>query len=475
MKKLVFFILSFLLTLSNHGIQAMDIPAKALFDAVHSTNLKKAKQAIEDGANVNYKNSIDGNTPLHIAALHQNHALIGLLIEKDADVNATNNLGETPLHSLLIYKIDTPGLIPILVYSGSDVNAQNNAGDTALDYLRSLDHEPTKTAARILLEFGAQSDLFFQWARDKLQRLKEHTDSCNQEKDIPYLSSILEYEKVKPSEDAGQTLLKAMIFRATCHNHYAQRYNQTKKAFDQIKKLVDEDSTFDTADDKGLTALHYAARDNINILKLFLVKKLHNINVRDKEGLTPLDRAIFLCCGLNRLKLLLESGAKSDKFSLALAMVKLHNQLNIAAEVCNGRNGEYQRIITKGVNRFKLLLQHNCSSINEVQKDGTTLLMNAAYFYQHELIDLLIKAGADTSIADKKGMTALDYVKSRSAPDIGSYSNLVMSGYLTKDRHNKCIDLLTKNPFKRVWYKRWTSLPPVKLSRLIFGDLPSSP
>ena len=52
---------------------------------------------LEKGADVNAKNN-DGWTPLHWASENGHEAIVSLLLEKGADVNAKDNDGETPLH-----------------------------------------------------------------------------------------------------------------------------------------------------------------------------------------------------------------------------------------------------------------------------------------------------------------------------------------------------------------------------------------
>lgn len=49
---------------------------------------------IDAGADVNAVNQIDGNTPLHSAAIYD---LVGLM-QRGADVDVVNKKGDTPLH-----------------------------------------------------------------------------------------------------------------------------------------------------------------------------------------------------------------------------------------------------------------------------------------------------------------------------------------------------------------------------------------
>ena len=61
--------------------------------------VKAVATLLELGANPNWKDK-DGLTALHYAVLIENEEIIELLLEHNADVNAQDNEGETPLSSI---------------------------------------------------------------------------------------------------------------------------------------------------------------------------------------------------------------------------------------------------------------------------------------------------------------------------------------------------------------------------------------
>ena len=76
---------------------------QALLDAAKFGNIKAAKEAIADGADVNAKEQRDpGWTPLHIATQLDHKEIAKLLIINDAYVNAKDNKDETPLNMAYI-------------------------------------------------------------------------------------------------------------------------------------------------------------------------------------------------------------------------------------------------------------------------------------------------------------------------------------------------------------------------------------
>ena len=78
-----------------------------LFEACQTSNLNYARLALASGANVNAKDNV-GNTPLHFATARSNEELtatyidrgelVAALVDCGADMNAANNAGRTPLH-----------------------------------------------------------------------------------------------------------------------------------------------------------------------------------------------------------------------------------------------------------------------------------------------------------------------------------------------------------------------------------------
>lgn len=88
---------------------------------------------IKAQADVNARNK-DGGTPLMLAAMNNsNPAVIEALIKAKADVNARNKDGLTPL-MFAAMNYSNPAVIEALIKAKADVNARDKAGNTAFDY-----------------------------------------------------------------------------------------------------------------------------------------------------------------------------------------------------------------------------------------------------------------------------------------------------------------------------------------------------
>lgn len=177
----------------------------------------------------NYRGDKGGNI-LHYAVMSENLDRVKALVEKGADVNATDNLGQMPLHQAIerVFdsddKSDNMEIVKYLVEHGADVNAKNSVGDTVLHRASAWGNlELTKYLVEhgadinAKAPFGGRTVLHFavkgrnlelvQWLVDKGLDVNAKDDSgktvlqyakkyCNQE--------IIEYLKEHGAEESEQ-------------------------------------------------------------------------------------------------------------------------------------------------------------------------------------------------------------------------------------------------------------------------------
>jgi hypothetical protein len=102
----------------------------ALMIAASKGNMEMLSLLIEKGADVDEKNTQQGQTPLIFAA-HWGHAdVLRLLIEQGADVNIQMDDGWTALIDSI--SMDKSDVAKILIESGADINVKSRDGWTAL-------------------------------------------------------------------------------------------------------------------------------------------------------------------------------------------------------------------------------------------------------------------------------------------------------------------------------------------------------
>ncbi len=113
----------------------------ALMMAALRGQLAQAEQLIARGAEVNKK----GWAPLHYAASSGHVAMLRLLLEHHAYIDAESPAGETPL--MMAASRAKPDAVQLLLESGADASVKNQAGQTA--YALALARKNTRNAAVI--------------------------------------------------------------------------------------------------------------------------------------------------------------------------------------------------------------------------------------------------------------------------------------------------------------------------------------
>ena len=93
---------------------------------------------------------ISSFTALHRAAYNDDAALVALLLERRAEVDARTPAGQTPLH--LAVQLDHPAIAALLLAGAADPNAATDLGLTPLHYAVILNR---RALAQTLLDSGA--------------------------------------------------------------------------------------------------------------------------------------------------------------------------------------------------------------------------------------------------------------------------------------------------------------------------------
>jgi len=148
--------------------------------AVQLLNTEAVKQHIAAGADVDAKNNV-GDTPLHMTALSGHKIITELLIAKGADVNTKDEDGGTPLH--IAVSGAHKEIAELLITNGADVNAKDDEGSTPLDNLKS-----TVDLWMMAAVFGVEVDeALWSQATELAEFLRKHGGKTSEELLIPHL------------------------------------------------------------------------------------------------------------------------------------------------------------------------------------------------------------------------------------------------------------------------------------------------
>lgn len=108
-------------------------PPTKLFAALEAGDDAAAIRVIESGGDVNARDRRaifgDGKTPLHVAASHDNVAMIALLIEHGAQIDARDDDGQTPLW--IASDEGNYRAVVALLYLGADRTVPGLYGETS--------------------------------------------------------------------------------------------------------------------------------------------------------------------------------------------------------------------------------------------------------------------------------------------------------------------------------------------------------
>ena len=119
-KKLLMLLLGFAITIFQ--LEALTQQEQQLLNAAKHGNKAKVEKLISDGVNKDVKGENDF-TPLHFAVWNGHINVINFLIGKNADVNAKDYWGRTPLH-LAAEKINDNIARALFTHPEIDINAE---------------------------------------------------------------------------------------------------------------------------------------------------------------------------------------------------------------------------------------------------------------------------------------------------------------------------------------------------------------
>lgn len=239
-----------------------------------------------------------GNAPLHALVRAGAAATIlpicALLVQADADLNATDARGDTPLH----IAIDT-GKLDVarrLVELGADVTIANAEGNLPMHRLLARG-EPSQNEEmlKLLLEHGTDPNMPDGYGVLPLHGIIGRDDAPA---NAAVLALLLEHGANADLADNNHNIPLQSVLR----DHGAG-------ALGLIETLLEGGASADTKEEDGSTALHLAARMGLEDIAAVLLKHGADANTLSRAGTGPLHEAIVHKAPTSLVALLLESGA----------------------------------------------------------------------------------------------------------------------------------------------------------------------
>jgi ankyrin repeat protein len=362
---------------------------KALLEAVKNLNYEEAKKALDKQADVDVQDE-EGNSALILAAKADSIEFVSLLIQSGADILLRNKKNQTALmaaqsQQTMIVIDSRKGLQPVfelLLFAARDLPEKDkiqyakeaiffSKGDfRTIDYVLNLGIDPN---LRVDEEGNTLLTKF----------------SYNGPQQIRQLLAL----GVDPNlrNNAGETPLMRLSSRFG-----ASLFGASTEV---VELLLIGGAQIDATDKIGRSVLFTAVENkNANLVKL-LVERGANVNLRDARNQT----AFLLAMEKENpeiIKLLIQGGADVNTTN-----EDGQTPLMTAAKV--GKNEIVEALIEAK------------ASLNTQDLLGQTALILAIDKYAYpETVKILLKAGADSSIKDTNGDTALSIAKRDGREDI---------------------------------------------------------
>ena len=384
--------------------------ASDIFDAINNNSISDVREAIENNADLEIQNT-SGLTPLMLAAYIGNLDIVELLIDSGADVNYVSKFNMTALFTAIassnvgVLKAlldrgakwkgvrDDNGLTPLMVASLMDsldmfefvltqlndnINAQDSNGRTALmiasDQLKN-------DYVRLLIDSGAD---------------------------------------VNAVDYAGRT---ALMLAA---NHMYDNDGI-------VKLLLDSGADKNIKDNNGMNALDFAKEnDSTKVIKMLDSQSLRVADNDNGIDITDLPTFYdFIRDGKYKvfrqyIELGVDINGRANGDDTPLIVAAANGQLEMVKDLINlGADIEAQNdisatpLVLASYHGYKDIVKYLIDSganVNAVGKsDNWTALMSAVSGDHLEIVKLLLKAGADASIVNNDGKTALDIAKEDSS------------------------------------------------------------
>uniref|UniRef100_A0A8C8BKK8 Ankyrin repeat domain 52 n=1 Tax=Otus sunia TaxID=257818 RepID=A0A8C8BKK8_9STRI len=327
-----------------------------LHTAAASGQIEVVRHLLRLGVEIDEPNSF-GNTALHIACYMGQDAVANELVNYGANVNQPNEKGFTPLH---FAAVSTNGALclELLVNNGADVNFQSKEGKSPL-HMAAIHGRFTRS--QILIQNGSEID-----CADKYGNTPLHVAAR-------YGHELLISTLMTNGADTARRGIHDMF-----PLHLAVLFGFS----DCCRKLLSSGFDINTPDNLGRTCLHAAASGgNVECLNLLLSSGA-DLRRRDKFGRTPLHYA-----------------AANGSYQCTVTLVTAGASINEAD--CKGCTPLHYAAASDTYRRWT----HSGNSHDTEEEPLKESRLKEAFF----CLEFLLDNGADPSLRDKQGYTAVHY------------------------------------------------------------------
>jgi len=346
---------------------------------------------VKEGADVDARNE-DGVTPLALAVEYELLDQISFFVNLNADINAKDKLGESPLIKAINIASATKNLSVLQeLITPNNVDSRDTDGNTVL-------HQAVKlNAGNDIIRYFANSGADL--------NARNANGDC-----------ILYTAVQMNNKEAGQFLINE---GADIYSRNSEEYSPLRIAMEKggaVRDWFMNKKVINGADGNGNTPLHYAAEWKYDENISYIIAKGGDINKKNSIGQTPLFNAAKENSA-STIKLIIENGANPNARDL-LNNTPLHQSVQwntldatkilismgaiIDAKNTSGKTPLAVAAIYDSVDSAKILLE-NKADVNSSDITGKTILMEAVLQKSERVIPVILAYGANVNTQDMYG------------------------------------------------------------------------
>ena len=397
-------------------------------------NKETIQAMINHGADVNATNQ-DSVTSLVLACQIRNEVVIKVLLDAGADPNIVSSKGNTSLHAAVLGGCSKEALQKIIEY-GADVNATNQLNQTALelasqkgddDALNVLrEAESTSSSVSIkgntLLHAAVLGDKNKQVLLSAIHHGADVNATNSENESALLLASRrgnLDIIHALLSSGADPTIASV---EGNTWLHYAVNGGCS---IEVLTVIVGNGADVNATNNKNESALLLASQEgNLDTINILLESRA-DPNITSAEGNTWLHYAVDGRCSKEVFQAIIDHGAdvnSRNKDNVTALMVACKKRNSDAINVLLNAGANPRLADTNGDTCMHHAVVGSCSKdtlqaiinhgggINAVNNDGATALLVACNARQMESVNVLLRSGADATVADANGDTCLHIV-----------------------------------------------------------------
>lgn len=414
----------------------------ALLAASEKGHVEIVKLLLKNGASPQ-TSDLTGMFAIHAAAMYDRSDVIKLLIESGAPVDAKDGSKYTALHIAAMNK--NLGSVIMLVKCGASIMKKNPDGHTAIDIAKNRKFDEIAAFLEDVLRYSSK-DSVEKKSGNGANCVKTTTSGCCVKNSSNNSNSKIIFELTSAAARSDEFKIKELLGKGAdinCRECNGQTplivtVSKLSTSIKALKLLISSGASLDAADNKGNTALIYAAEKNNVGAMNELIDAGCNMDIQNKNGETALYVAAFngsyeACRHLLSAGANLETTAKYKRTPLIAAAANgdIKTALHLiysGADINIMPDGNWNALMYAVYNDNYTLAEELINfgaKVNFQDCSGETPIIKAASKLNSAMIKLLLDAGADPEVKDIKGRNAFDAAVEASAGE--SIINLIAS------------------------------------------------